>query len=153
MQVIGFNFTKISASRNKEIKHPSISTNIEFLELEKEKIDLLKEQDSLRLDFMFSILYQNGELREKAKDKDKDKVPSMAEVKFEGNIILLSSEEESKELLKGWKKKDIDNNLRLSLFNLILKKCSARALALQEELNIPSHIPIPQVSPQAQPNQ
>jgi len=144
MQVIGFNFTKISATRDKEIKNPSINTNISFIEIEKEKLELVKDKEALRLDYKFVVTYQDSEQLDKAKDKSK--VPSQAEVNFEGNIILLTEEEESKEIIKSWKKKELLTQFRMPLFNLILKKCSAKALSLQEELNMPSHIPIPQVT-------
>ena len=39
--------------------------------------------------------------------------------------------------------KNLPEEFRLSVFNLILKKSSLKALQLEEELNIPLHIAMP----------
>ena len=134
MQVIGFNFTKISAERTPEFKPSSMSTNIEFTNIEKEKMDILKEAEALKVSFKYVLLY--GEEK---------KAKSPAEVIFEGFIILSLDKDKSKELQKAWKKKTLPTGTKIPLFNLILKKCAAKSLQLQEDLNLPSHIPIPKI--------
>ncbi|MEK6889544.1 MAG: hypothetical protein AABW80_05565 [Nanoarchaeota archaeon] len=145
MKVIGFNFTKVSANRKPQLlKRLVINTNIEFLEIEKEKIEMLKDLDPLKIDFRFSVVYQNQEQANQKKEKeDKD-----AEVSFDGNIVLSADKEEAKDILKSWKKREVPQTLKISLFNLILKRCSVRALALEEELGLPLHVGIPQIKPQ-----
>jgi len=137
MQVIGFNFTKISAERTPEFKPSSMSTNIEFTNVEKEKMDILKETEALKVSFKYILAY--GE--------EKKKGPLPAEITFEGFIVLSADKEKSKELQKAWKKKTLPNGTKIPLFNLILKKCAAKALQLQEDVNLPSHIPIPKIKP------
>jgi hypothetical protein len=44
---------------------------------------------------------------------------------------------------KLWKKKEMPNAMRLPIFNFILRKCTAKALTLQDELGLPTHIPLP----------
>jgi len=51
----------------------------------------------------------------------------------------------SKEVLKKWKDKEIPEDFRLVLFNIILKKSSLRALQLEEEMNLPTHFPLPSI--------
>ena len=51
-------------------------------------------------------------------------------------------------VLEGWKEKNLPDDFRLSIFNLILKKSSLKALQLEEELNIPLHIAMPFLKPQ-----
>ena len=142
MQVIGFNFTNISAKKEQEVKSSNIALNISFPNIEKEKLDLLKDKETLKTEFDFSIVYQNQESNEKSK-KEKETKPE-AELLFQGSILILTSDEESRDILKAWKKnKEIEPQLRIFLTNLVLKKCSAHALNLQEELNLPSHIKVP----------
>lgn len=143
MQVIGFNFTKISANREKKINNLAISNNIQFLEFEKDKVEIIKDKEAIRVDFLFSIDYDDKIEKEKAKDKSKY-IPQ-AQVLFEGNILLLVSEDESKEILKGWKKKEITPNLRIFLLNFLLTKCTTKALSIEEDLNLPYHISLPKL--------
>ena len=139
MNVIGFNFTKVSASRNKTFpKDASLSTDIEFLEIEKETVSLLKDTDPLRIDFRFAINYKEGEGK---------KAKNAAQILFEGNILLSATKEESKEIMKDWKKKKTSPPFQMGLFNLILKKCTVKALQLEEEMNLPLHHPVPQIKP------
>ncbi|MEK6892836.1 MAG: hypothetical protein AABX07_01405 [Nanoarchaeota archaeon] len=136
MQLIGFNFTKISAEKTPQFKLGSaINTNIEFTGFEKEKIEILKDADALRVSFKFSISYIEEEKKE---DKN-------GEILFEGNLVLSATKEESKDMFKSWKKKEFPGQVRLFLFNIILKKCSTKALSLEEDIAIPYHIPMPQL--------
>lgn len=141
MNILGLNFTKISAERSGDVLQTTVNTNIEFLEVEKEKLEILKDAEPLRVKYLFSITYNKGE------GKKQEKV---AEIIFEGTLLLSATLEESKEVLKSWKKKELSNNFKVPLFNLILKKCSIRALALEEELGIPSHVPLPRLQPKQQ---
>jgi hypothetical protein len=142
MKVIGFNFTKILAEKTPEFKGPkSIDTNIEFTNFEKDKIDLLSQEGDVgKISFAYTLSYSDS------KDK-KEKKDTEASIKMDGMIMLSISKEELKDLQKGWKKKQLPKGTQIPLFNLILKKCTPRALQIQDELNIPSHIPIPQLRP------
>jgi hypothetical protein len=51
-------------------------------------------------------------------------------------------------VLKKWKNKKIEDEVRVPLFNLILTKCNLKALQFEEEFGLPTHIPFPRVSPQ-----
>lgn len=144
MQVIGFNFKKIFAERFPEFKQNSaINTSIEFTNLEKDKVDLLKDIEAIQVSFKFSISYSDSN------NKDAQK-PSGGEIAFEGNILISATKDESKEIMKYWKKKQLPNGIKISLFNLILKKCTPKALDLEDEVNLPSHIPLPQLRPKSQ---
>ena len=54
MQVIGFNFTKISAEREDKLERYSLNTNIEFTNLEKEEVELLKDSNAIKNQEIFS---------------------------------------------------------------------------------------------------
>lgn len=137
MRIIGFNFTKVSAERFLgKAMGADRSTNIEFQNIEKEDNRIAKDDsEMLKVSFKFSVIY--GE-------KDK-KDSSSAEVVLSGFIILMANKEESKDLQEAWKKKELSASFRVPIFNFILKKCSIRALQLEDELNLPLHVPMPQL--------
>ena len=57
MQVIGFNFTKIEAERKKDINNDmKIASNISMKSITQEKLDIVKDQVTLKFDFVFGLL-------------------------------------------------------------------------------------------------
>jgi hypothetical protein len=137
MRVIGFNFTKISAEKYIQIqKEFSITTNIDLAELEKEKIEVLKtDEEALRAKFNYNIEYMTKEKKEQ----------KVAEIVFEGEVFLSGTPEEVKDILKQWKKKEMPLPFKVPLFNLVLKRCTPKAIHFEEELNLPFHVPLPQL--------
>src|SRR3989344_6149705 len=144
MQVIGFNFTKISAERIKDKNPTNISTNIKFEDIVKEEILLLKDKSTLKISFDFQVDYE-ATLKKEEKE-------NIAKLSFSGNIILTTEEEEFKIVTKNWKKKEIQPDLKDALINLIIKKCTIRALDLEDQLNLPSHLPFPIAKTQVKEN-
>lgn len=138
MRILGFNFTKLAGERTKTMNTPhSINVNVEFLDLVKDKIDFIKDDE------VFNILYKYGVLYT---DKD-DKTKKIAEIAFEGNLILSTTKEEAKDILKHWKKKELPSEVKVFLYNVILNKCAIKTIQLQDELTLPSQfLRIPQVS-------
>ena len=66
MNILGFNLTKIAANRSSKIlPNPMMNTNIEFLDVVKEEIEMLKENDAVKITFKFSVDYADS------KEKDK----------------------------------------------------------------------------------
>jgi hypothetical protein len=142
MRVIGFNLSKVLADRHPDFKQGAvINTDIEFTNVEKEEVEILKETEASKISFQFSVSYL---------DSKEKKAKKQAEIVIEGNIILSASSDEIKELAKAWKKRELPNNFKVPLFNLILKKCTPKAIQLEDELNLPTHIPLPQLRPQTQ---
>jgi len=72
-----------------------------------------------------------------------DYSPGFAKGELEGKILIAVDPKIAKEILKQWKKKKMPEDFRLLLFNVILKKSSLKALYLEEELNLPLHMPMP----------
>jgi hypothetical protein len=133
MQVIGFNFTKISSERKKALEGKiEISSNMNIKDISPDKIPMIKDKEVLKFDFEFIITYK----------------PDLAEIKFEGFILVLVDREKQKDIIKKWKNKKLDDDVRIPLFNTILTKCNLRALQLEEELQLPSHVPMPKIQPQ-----
>ena len=131
MRIIGFTFNKISIERKKEIKGKlEIKTNLNISEITKEAVELVKE-DVLKFNFSFDVLYE----------------PGFISIRFEGSVLVIVPPDKVKEILKHWKKKKILEYARIPLFNFILTKCNLKALGLEEEFNLPLHIPMPKLQP------
>ncbi len=156
MQVIGFNFSKISAEKFPDFKQVPITTNIEITDLQKEKIPLLKEQEAMKFLFNYSLTYDEQKPQESSQEKspkeEKNKSPTpksnpLAKIDLNGQIILSTTKEESKNFQDSWKKKQIPQSAQLFLYNIILRKSASKTLQLQEELGLPSHLPLPKIEP------
>lgn len=139
MKVIGFNFNKILAERPVDFKkNKRINTDIEFTNVTKDSVELIKNTEILKISFKYSISYMNQEKKE-----------NTSQISLEGIIIFSASKEESNNILKSWKKKELPSEFKISLFNLILQKSTAKALQLEEDVNLPAHIPLPRINPKA----
>lgn len=143
MKIIGFNFTKIHAEKMKAPTKLNMNNNIEFTNVEKESVEMLKDSEAVKLSFKYSLIYSSKDEKE-IKEEDKD-----AEVSFEGFVILSLEKDEAKDFQKAWKKKQIPKDATTPLYNFILKRCAPKAIPLQDDLQIPSpYLKIPQVKPQ-----
>ena len=132
-RIIGFNFTNISAERKSQKSDKlEVNVNINIESIKEEKLDLMKNENVLKFDFEFSVAYK----------------PELADIKLKGNVLATFDKEESKSILKEWKTKKISDKTRIPLFNFIMTKCNLRALQLEEELSLPSHVPMPRISPE-----
>ena len=135
MKILGFNFTKISAEIiSKRPDDLKLSTNIDVSEIGNAKADFLKSDEKI-----LAIKFSNTV----------DYSPNYAKIILEGNLILSTTEDQSKEVLEEWKDKKMPEDFKISIFNIILRRSTLKALQLEEELNLPTHIPLPSVkSPQ-----
>ena len=131
MQIIGFNLNKISIERKeKQQGKLEIKQNINIDDISTDKINI-SDKEIIKISFTFSVNYS----------------PDFAKVELKGQIVLLPEKEELKDMLKEWKKKQISEKFRIPLFNFIMSKCNIKALGLEEELNLPLHVPMPRISP------
>lgn len=134
MKIVGFGIKKLFGERNdvSNIKL-SISQNINVKDVYKEKLDLGIE-DSITIKFVFSVNYSEN----------------FGKVEIEGNVLILPDKEESKEFAKALKEKNIPERFKTPIFNFIMSKCNIKALSLEDELNLPYHVPMPKLSPREQ---
>lgn len=139
MKILGFNYTKLCAEKRTKVEKPTLRTNIRFTNLEKEKSEL-KENEIVKMSFIYELLYTTAE----------SETEKQGEIICEGFLFVTFSKEESKDLWKLWKKKEVSSAVKLPLFNYILRKCTTKAVLLQEEVGLPSHIPIPRLAPQSE---
>lgn len=131
MNVLGFNLTKIHASREEKMdKVASTKTNLLFTDIAKEQAPMLKNDEILKIKFKYEVLYE----------------PSEAEVAFEGIILLQATKELIDEAIKEWGSKKVPESITVPLMNLVMTRCSVKALELEERLNIPLHVKFPHLS-------
>jgi hypothetical protein len=133
MKIVGFNFTKISAEKlSDKPEKLEIKTNIDIKEIAPIKSNIFKSKEELLgIKFAYTILYE----------KD------YAKIDFEGAVILSVDSKQSKSITKDWKNKDLKDDFKYPLFNIILTKSNVKALQLEEEFNLPLHIPLPTLGP------
>ena len=129
MRVIGFNFTKISIEKLKEITEiPKVKTEINIFEIKGVKSTILKtKEEIIEAKFEYIVNYE----------------PESAKINIEGRTLLSVDPKIAKDILKQWKKKKMPEEFRMLLFNVILRKSALKALPLEDELNLPLHTPLP----------
>lgn len=129
MKVLGFNFTKISIERfPKKAEGLKINTDISIQEITPVNTDLFKtKEEFLGVKFSYNISYD----------------PEYAKVDFLGDIVISLDSKDAKEVLKEWKDKKFPEDFKIFVFNVILKKSNLKALELEDEMNLPLHLPLP----------
>lgn len=137
MKLMGFNFTKINAERtsNKNSGEVKINTNVDITDIKEAKSDFLKSREELlAITFNYKINYN----------------PDIALIEVAGNLVISVDSKQTKTILRQWKDKKLLDEFRFAIINLILRKSTLKTLELEEELNIPTHIPMPALRPSNQ---
>ncbi len=135
MKIAGFNFLKIKSERKKPKKGQiKVETNLDIFNIEKETLEIGKQEIPFRVEFEYSIKY----------------TPNVADVELGGQVLILTDKKEAKEIQKDWKKKQIPDSMKMNLLNYILAKCNIKAFQLEDELNLPTHVPLPKLRNQQQ---
>ena len=134
MRIIGFNLSKISVERKEKVEGKlEIKQNINVESIEKEKIEITKDE-AIKIEFTFNVNYE----------------PSFANVEFRGFVVALPAKDEMKQIMKEWKAKKLPEGIKTGVFNFIMSKCNIKALTLEDELGLPTHVPMPRITPQKQ---
>lgn len=132
MKIIGFNFDKICIEKFSSIyKDLTINSHIDIKDIKEAKSEQLNiKEDILGIKFTFKIDYS----------------PKIAVLDFAGGFIVTLDPKDAKNLLKAWKdKKQVPDEYRVPLFNIILRKSSLKALQLEEEFSLPLHFNLPSI--------
>jgi len=131
MALIGFNFTKISVEKKKQVKGKiNITNNIEFKNITEAKINFM-DKDALNIEFEFTCKFE----------------PDLGIIELKGNSIELLSPEATKEVLDTWKKdKVLAKSVASKILNTILHKCNIESVVLSNSMNLPSPIPLPKIN-------
>lgn len=132
MKVIGFNFTKLNIDKKSDdFKGLKVdSPNINISEIKQIKTPLFEtKEDVFEIRFNYDIKY----------------TPDVAHVSLGGILVVVVDKNTSKELVKRWKDKKLPDEYKLLIFNVILKKANLKAMQLEDEVNLPLHIPLPSI--------
>lgn len=129
MKFIGFNFNKISIEKlSDNFENLKINTNINILKIKEVDSDfLIPKEELISIEFIYNINYD----------------PKIAKIEFSGSILLTDKSKTVKDILKKWKDKEISEDFKTNLFNIILRKSNLKAIQLEEEINLPLHISLP----------
>ncbi|HLC56709.1 MAG TPA: hypothetical protein VJJ23_05730 [Candidatus Nanoarchaeia archaeon] len=134
MPIIGLNFDKIEVERIRGVQqNMEIKPNIDISEISDEKLPMANANEVLKVSFSYGINYE----------------PNIGHVSFKGHALLLEDPKTIKEIMKKWNKEKkiqvIPDKILEQLFNGILSRCNIKALTLTQEVNLPPHIPMPQL--------
>lgn len=134
MNIVGFNFTQISALRNKSVVGKvNIKNNILLSDVKEAKIGIGKDRTALRISFAYKSEYE----------------PGIAKMEMAGDVMALEENKKAKEILKTWEKeKKLDSEVAKRVVNHVLDKCSIQSLLLAKDLNLPSPVQLPRVATQ-----
>ena len=129
MKIIGFTFTKLSGEKLKDtIEDLKITTELDVPEVKEAKSPFLKiKEELLEANFVYKVNYE----------------PGIAKIAVEGKVLFSVDKKTADEILKSWKKKNLPEDFRILLFNVVMKKSALKVLPLSDDLNLPVHIPLP----------
>jgi len=111
-----------------KVEDLKVNTKVDIPKMEVLKPEFIKTKDELvQIDFTYIVNYE----------------PNFAKIEIVGNVIVALDPKQAREIIKQWENKEMPDELRLSLFNVILRKSNIKALELEDELGLPLHIPFP----------
>jgi hypothetical protein len=132
MRLVGFDFKKISAERFKDqAEDLKFNTKVDISSMDTIKSDIFRSKEEfLKIQFIYSVMYE----------------PEFAKIELVGDIILAVDPRIAREALRGWKEKQVTDDFRIFMFNIILRKSNIKALQLEDEMGLPLHIPLPSIT-------
>lgn len=130
--IVGFNLNKIHIERKKPVKGKiKVNHDLRFEKVEKRPLPLKEKKDVLLVDFVFQILYE----------------PGIGEATLAGDVLYYADSKKIDELAAQWNKnKKLPADVTAELLNVILARCNVKTLLLTNELNLPAHLPLPQIT-------
>ena len=136
MSVVGFALSRILIERKEAIQGKvEIKSKLNIKDMKKENIKLAEGQDVLRFDFEYEIIYE----------------PDLAKIDMKGHLLIMIDPKQAKELLDAWKKKSqVPEDVKLGVYNTIFHKCNIKALELEEDFNLPSHVRLPTIKTESE---
>jgi hypothetical protein len=128
MKLMKFNYSKIKIEKLKEITPDTkIETGLNISDISSLNSNSKNTEEGLRVFFNYSLNYE----------KD------VAKIELDGNLLVIVDSKAAKGILESWKEKKLDEDFKVNILNLILRKVNLKAMELEEELNLPLHIPFP----------
>jgi len=131
--IVGFNFRKINVERKKKLtKGMKVKYDLDIGKVYEEEYSIATDkQKVLGFDFNFKVGYG----------------PDIAEVSIDGTVDYMVSDADAKKTLEQWKKnKQLTKVVSVPVINMILDKCTIKALELEQDLALPTHLPMPSIN-------
>ena len=131
MRLIGFNFSKINIVKfSNKFKELKVNTNIDIEEIKKINSNLFDtKEEFVGVKFNYNVIYD----------------PKIAKIELTGDVLFAVDPKILKEILKQWENKEMPEDFKITLFNIILKKSNLKSLQLEDEMNLPLHINMPSI--------
>jgi len=138
MNIVGFFFTKLHAHKDVSFKKGfTKDLAVDIVDLQEETLSFSSKGQAIKVPFKYQLKYNDPAAK-------KDNL--VGEISLEGTITLMTSESEGKDILKSWKAKKLPPAVHEFIVNFILRKCTAKAIELEDSVNLPFHIPVPKAS-------
>ncbi|HLC72903.1 MAG TPA: hypothetical protein VJH37_04960 [Candidatus Nanoarchaeia archaeon] len=131
--IVGFHFTKLLVERHQPISGKiSVRNDLNIRDVQERSLSTVKSSHkTVAFQFVFSVTYS----------------PHIADVTIIGDVLYSAEPKKIEEILSQWKtKKKVAADISIDVLNLVLQKCNIRALEMAQELNLPTHIPMPKVN-------
>jgi hypothetical protein len=132
MPVIGMTMRSINAKKEKDIVggRVKVKTNTDLTDVVKHDIQGM-DVKALSIDFEFKTEYMTLD------EKDK-----LANITISGSVLFV--DKNSDEIFEKWQKdKELPQDVSIQVINMLLDKCSKKALILSDDLQLPSPIAMP----------
>ena len=129
--IINYRLDKIFIQKKNKPKGPiEAKNNLKITSIAEETISSLTKEKALGMQFAFVVNYE----------------PNVGSLEITGNVTYMNDQKTIKEILENWtKNKKIKQEIAAPVFNYILSKCNVKALRLEEDLELPFHVPIPRI--------
>lgn len=130
--IVGFNLTKILVERKKPVQGKiKVNHDLRIDNVEQRPLPLKDKKNALLFEFVFHINYE----------------PGVGEVALQGNVLYYDDQKKLDAIAQQWKKnKKVSPEVSVEVINVIFARCNVRALELSQELNLPAHLPLPQIN-------
>ncbi|MBT6995734.1 hypothetical protein HN953_03895 [Candidatus Woesearchaeota archaeon] len=130
LKLLSSRLTKVNGERNVDFSGKiTMNQNIKVKTMEKFKPKDSK-MESLKANYSFEIDY--GDL---------------GKVEVEGILFVGADSKTLKAILSEYEAKKFDSAEQVAIMNMIIQKASLRAFEIEDELGLPIHIRLPQLSP------
>ena len=134
--IINYRLEKIAIEKKTRPKGPVEAKNsLRITDIKEEPISSLTKDNALNMQFSFAVTYE----------------PNIALLEMVGSVTYLAEVKKAQEILQNWKKnKKIKQEVAAPIFNFILAKCNIKALSLEQDVELPYHLPIPRLKSKAE---
>ncbi len=131
--IVGFHFTKLLVERHQPIQGKvNVRNDLTIKDVKEQPLTGVKgSHKTVSFQFAFTVSY----------------APKIADIILVGDVYYSAEPKKTGEILATWKsKKKVSADVSLEILNYALQRCNIRALEMAQELNLPTHIPMPRVN-------